>query len=288
MPVPPATLTYELDGDFVNDMFFDFWVPIDIDATDYEIPGRIPPGSIISRRHTATGDDWWCEVLPTFEEIHGCEADPTHVTGRRTVDICADLYGGPTHCGIVSDTNMRAIVATKSTTDALAKSGLTGFAVAPLAVRVNQSRVKTPDLYRVEITSRDCLRRQAVHIPQNNFCPFCGATPVVCLECKHVNYDCNQCGKQLFVNEENWQGPSDNRFIVQDIPKRVRLLEASTWDGSDLFPNGSPVFATRRAVDFFLSIHAAPFVARPISMDFRGASDEKRSLLERVRTFEGK
>jgi hypothetical protein len=45
--------------------------------------------------------------------------------------------------------------------------------------------------------------------------------------------------------------------------RRQAVLDGSLWDGSDFLNAHIESFATRRFVDFLLSIHAAPFIAEP-------------------------
>lgn len=276
-------LSYQFEGDFVTDAFFDLWVPLDTDILELSGDATATRHGFISHRREREARFLWAEVLPNREEVRNCPLDSRHVTGTRTTDIYADLYGGTFAEGIVPDSTSNSLLVTRVLRDRLEHSGLTGFRLVPLRIGVNQSQCSKPELYRMEVTSSDCIRRRTVRVPDVNLCPFCGHGPVVCPACKRISFECERCQRGLFVSRTERDGPSDRRFVVGTWPGKLRLLESALWDGADVMPNGTPIFVTKRVVDFLLGAGAAPFIAQPISMDFRAASKATLARLERAR-----
>ncbi len=64
------------------------------------------------------------------------------------------------------------------------------------------------------------------------------------------------------------------------------MIDVNRWDGSDfvfvtLDASGLRTnVVTKRVIDWLLSIHAAPFVARPVLARLDGATPEQLKMLE--------
>ena len=122
----------------------------------------------------------------------------------------------------------------------------------------------------------------AVEPPELNRCCYCGRRPVKCGRCGHPANPCPDCGRHPIKNvkhatdEERAAG-----VILHTSAGRPRLLiDPRRWDGSDCFYFGGFLFATRRFVDYLLSIHAWPFTATPIPVLEVGIEAEHLRRLE--------
>lgn len=103
-------------------------------------------------------------------------------------------------------------------------------------------------------------------------CPFCGDSPIFCPECRKFRNPCAKCKKKTGIVAGHEDGPDDRRLKIEPAPGALRIINGQLWDGSDFNQSG---MITKRALDFLLSIHAAPFWYRPALVDVTGVSDEK-------------
>ena len=74
--------------------------------------------------------------------------------------------------------------------------------------------------------------------------------------------------------------PDDQRLKSKAlVPGTGRILEGPKWDGSDII-NCGWYFITKRALEVLLSVHAAPFYARPARVDVEGLSKQQLGKAE--------
>lgn len=288
---PYVISRYELDGEFVHGAMWDLSFTLDKTIEHLQMDGFKPGCNWLYRLDTSY-EGIWADWLWFSKERYKCPLDRRHRTGRRTVPY-VDLLGGPRVAGLLPATWTHLGV-TRDLCDRMLAAGFTGFVPHRLRVKVNQSRLADPPAFVwLDLVSQWCMRKMSVYPPPGNACQFCGWTPVVCPGCGHLERICGGCGEKIVAQDINprgevHQGPGDRRFVAMyKSPKTPFIVNAAEWDGSDFMPAyyGPVAIVTGRVVDFLFAENAAPFVAKPVWVDVRGASPEIRDRLESVRTL---
>jgi hypothetical protein len=180
-----------------------------------------------------------------------------------------DLFGGADVSKFVCDTNALTLVVSRAFKEELSRSGLAGVCLLPLSTpeEVNQSKVRSPELYFFTYEPTDCFRSVRIVPPSPNVCPFCGWGPVVCPACQLVRRHCPNCRERLVVPESEHGGPGDKRFTREGAPARGFVIEGEKWDGSDVMAAPGQAIVTGRFLSFALQRDAGPFVATPCLVD---------------------
>lgn len=88
---------------------------------------------------------------------------------------------------------------------------------------------------------------------------------------------CLHCSEITAISARAHKGADDRRLRLSPIPREGPILEGKDWDGSDFLRDS---FITKRALDWLLSVHAAPFVARPARVCIDGMTDKQKKWLE--------
>jgi len=273
-------------GTLLSGYFYRFGLPIDDDFADADceetwiVAKRSPTDDELTRR----GAGSWMSaegVGVTDDEAvirRDCPIDPAHITGQAYKAFEAELSGGP-RIGDILLHNSGEVVLSPSFTERLESSGLTGFDFMPLTITLNFTSGQDPKLSVLRFLGRGGQRpRKVVGVP--NACPFCGAGPLICTACGYEVIRCPKCGNITRILTQAHKGPGDKRLRMAAEPKAGEVLDGSRWDGSDFFGSS---YITRRAVDWLLSIHAAPFVARPVRVWVDKMTNEQKGWLERAK-----
>ncbi|MFV0443487.1 MAG: hypothetical protein ACK5Q5_07945 [Planctomycetaceae bacterium] len=231
------------------------------------------------------------------EVFRRCPEDPSHVTEWYWRDFSVCLSGGPQSGSLIygDDDSGRTVLVTPELAAALKSTSLRGYELKPVriadvsreeAARWQQEKYGHIKLLELQFRGQRCYRDVLLEGTQNH-CPFCGRRPLVCIGCGLENNPCAKCGKQTIVVFNKHLGEGDRRIPAQNQwNERPLIVEASRWDGSDFNFGSAHAMSlhehvvTKRVVDWLLSIHAAPFVARPLLVNVQGASPEIVQKLE--------
>lgn len=288
-------IIYDESGELRSGVFFQFGVE-DKDVLDWTDPDRDDAWIVSSL--SPTNDElflrgeapWmWGEIvsgLDLYDEasvVGRCRLDCNHVTERRyTGPFLIDLCGGTRQPDFIRIPYDGAAVVEEHLAKRLKASGLKGIDLSPVEVNVNQTAGPDPTLFLLQFTGANCLRpRKVVGVP--NACPFCGKDPYICPACGYEESLCSNCGNETRILASVHKGLGDKRLRMAAEPKAGTILDGTRWDGSDFFNCFGWTFVTRRAVDWLLSIHAAPFYARPVRVCVDGMTDEQLERLGRVK-----
>jgi len=224
------------------------------------------------------------------EQRRECPLHRSHVTARYWKDVTVRLSRGPDVPPLIlldADAT-RSILVSSTLAEALRKTEFTGMRLR--SVRVDPESTHRPDragkplaLFELQFLGRKCFRPlSVVHAP--NQCPWCGKAPLICEGCGYRDLFC--CGKRHWIGRASHKGESDRRLIAAGFEKwRPAIIEASVWDGSDFIFGGIDQglrdhVVSRRVVNWLLSVHAAPFYARPVLVDVAGADDDTLTQLQ--------
>jgi len=240
----------------------------------------------VIRRHPNEANLVYAEVLGSPGTLHECPVDPAHVTADILTDTCADLYGGAECGAYICDVSLIHVIVSEPFSEQLQASGLTGFDTTALEIRENQSNLQDPRLRLMRLTGKECQRHPTIHIPEPNACRFCGWGPVVCEACGFIASYCPNCDEDLLVSGEEHQGPADRRFKQMPLPPEGLILDGQSWDGSDfIVSRGRLGFVTNRAVEWMVSVDAAPFIAKPRRVDVKGLSKQQLEAIHKATVF---
>lgn len=284
--MPESSLYLDRSGTLVPGVFFRFGTaaddrPVGKPAEGFVLSRRSPTEAELNRR----GERYLTVEIDGCREVkhHRCPMSPDHVTERevaragyrvrepgRVADFVIDLSEG----GIVSPTVSGAFAAK------LRGSGLTGYNLVAAEPKRKADAASGADLHVLNFAGRNCERPVSVRgVP--NACPHCGNAPLVCPECGDSFVVCPKCGKAPVVTPGTKEEPGalwSERLGRFDPP----ILNGSRWDGSD-FVNcrtSEQGYISKRALDWLLSTHAAPFFAEPVLVCTDGMADEQRKKLE--------
>jgi hypothetical protein len=258
-------------------------IPIDETFRD----GKIDKSWIVSNRTptsnelTARGEADWMRVetggLENPVKEFGCKDFKHHVTQITYAADEVDLFGGTRIGSFLPDVNDQICVS-DDFKQRLAASNLTGMDFVPLKIKVNQASDIDPVLFTLVPQGQNC-RRPLKCRGVANACPFCGLEPLICPNCGYEEVKCTRCGQITRILSSLHKGEGDRRLRMAPVPKDGYVLDGRRWDGSD-FVNCGFIFITKRALDSLLSVHAAPFVARPACVCIDGMSDKQLAQLE--------
>lgn len=282
-------IVYDEGGTLLDGVFYEFDVPFgedidDSDADDTWIHSRRTPSD---QELLENGEDaWmWIELLCDLENVkakYGCSVDKSHVTEKYWDPFEADVLGGARLSEFIPTGSTSEIVVSAPFASRLKRTILTGFETVPVKVIVNQATLVDPMLFVLQPRGRNCLRPMKVQ-GAPNACPFCGRRPLICPACGYYESLCSQCGNTSAILSRVHRGEDDKRLKIAPVPQPGRVLDGAKWDGSD-FINCGWYFITRRALDWLLSIHAAPFYVRPARVCIDGMSEEQLRQLEAAKS----
>lgn len=192
----------------------------------------------------------------------------------------------------------------------IAAEDLTGWSVSAIQVVIRERRlakVTAPaPFFELLFMGRSCLSPRVISPNTANRCPWCGRGPLSCSECgewfgRQFRH-CHRCRRDVFASEcegsqltrKEWHDFPD--ALVAPIPPEskpkfgsllrfsddspISSVDPARWDGSDFFSGN---IVTRRVVDWLLSLHVRPFIAKPIAVDVLNISDTDRERLERAK-----
>jgi hypothetical protein len=271
-----AAPVFDLDesGDLATGYFYS----IDTTLTRHRIHGQTKEW--ITSSHEAEARFVWTPGGTETSDRHACPRDGSHETGAYYTSVGLDLCGGDIVGPFVPAWG-NVILVNKKLADQLLESGLPCVQTTPASVVLNQSACKDPNIHLLVFAGRDPTRWPRIYPETANRCPYCGHGPIVCPECGFWYAYCPKCAKEWCrCADEAREGVEDLRLVIRPFPKLGPIIDPNRWDGSDFMPY---CIVTRRVLDFFLSVHAAPLRAQPIRVDLRGITDEKRDLVERAK-----
>lgn len=215
-----------------------------------------------------------------------CTLDPNHYRGTTRDDLWSvDVVDRTKFSPFQMPTGDAAIV-NGWLAEQLLRSGLWGFSLQPMRIAYNDNYpdyVAPEPLYALIFEGRKPFMKQRLDPAEPNRCCFCGFGPVVCPECNHIDIDCPKCEKTWIVPDSDHDGEGDPRTMIDWTYPPPGVMDISLWDGCDFMGLGIGGYATRRAVDFLVSIHAAPFLATPIPVNVHDITPELREKLEQAR-----
>ena len=297
LPEPPANVILSRHGKLKAGLFYEFIVDDDDmfldfeedDTSDYIASQPTPSSEELFLQDGGTYISGSLEKVGQTEQLKKCSEDPQHVTGEYWKDVTVYLGGGP-HVPpmlLLDGDAQRSVLVSAELAEQIEQTEFRGWRLLPVKVdeesRYRKPASGEPKLFELQFMGRNCYRSSSiVHAP--NACPWCGDAPLICPGCGYRNIDC--CGNTHWIARKNHKGPGDIRLIT-DGYTRPAIIEATRWDGSDFIFGGLDKslwdhVVSRRVVDWLLSIHAAPFYARPVLIDVEGASDETLARLQLV------
>lgn len=307
----PDNIILQQHGDLQPGYFYELLIEDDEWLLKAETEAIAPYRPILSPR-TPTQDElllqnrsyidarWaWDDDGPTeHEERRECPLNSEHVTAQYWKNVRVELSGGPDVSAFVhlASEGDLAVVVTSALATALRDTGFSGMRLKEREIDPG-SRYRVdpggnpPQFYELQFMGKKCFRPLSI-VNAPNECPWCGKSPLICEGCGHMDLSC--CGgKCPWVPRPGHKGERDERLIAGRpgfVDWRPAIIEASLWDGSDFIFGGISKglrehVVTKRVVDWLLSVHAAPFYARPVLVNVEGADNEK---LERLKVISGK
>ncbi|WP_417385343.1 hypothetical protein [Gimesia sp.] len=306
--MPEYHVGQDYSGTLKSDLFFEFVVPEDSDLAHLVYPKqegweyiskRSPTELELAEEDTKA----WLEVGILKQKLNrnkNCNTDPSHVTEVYFTELVLELFNSDEDEVILSEFNLtrpwfempgdeQATLVTKAFADRVRQSGLRGATFLPAKLNNSEQPAnrKIPPLFAFQFQGKKCLRPFKVQGAENA-CPFCGRKPLICQECDFSYSTCPQCDQSAWTPLNKHGGPKDKSLIISPPEQReILVMEGKRWDGSDfVFANGiefvNPGIISKRALDWLLSIHAAPFCARSLKFCTDGMSDQQRQQLEEI------
>ncbi|MFO0944375.1 MAG: hypothetical protein U1D30_00285 [Planctomycetota bacterium] len=228
-----------------------------------------------------------CNVASSFEECYcprkQAESETRHAMTLECGDEWISLIGTRPLGDLISG-QVSGILVTERVAEKLAGSGLMGFDLVELEV---ESRAlyppdpeEMPKVFQVRPRGVFFIRPVVVEgePPQ---CPHCGSDSLVCPDCGRVSYYCGQCDKQAIFTEEK---KSKKRAIFANQEEtKSPIYNGSRWDGGDFCFVEHRLLVTRRVLLFLDSIHATPYLFRPVPVWIDAMNAEQRQWRERAR-----
>lgn len=262
-----------------------------------------PRHDIVSLRHP-TADELFVKRGTSYvsasileingsERLHDCSLDMTHVTAQYWKGIKLELSGGPQISDLIVgdlDAN-RTLLVSDSIATRLRASPFRGYRLVELG-NIDytgstgiSAKTKGFPLHELQFRGKKCLRGLSV-VGAPNECPHCGRKPLICPCCGKSEIFCSECDNDGWVAAKNHGGASDKRLISAGWDQwRPLVIDLNRWDGADfvfvtlqrgIYSN----VITKRVLDWLLSIHAAPFVARPALARIDGANRDQLRMFE--------
>jgi len=239
------------------------------------------------------GQEPWLQVVRDWnrgseKELHRrCPLDKSHVTEQYWPKATFNYIRGSRLSPFIPDESAHdeQTIVSEFLAERLKKSGLTGFRFERVLIGENKTVAKDVKLFILQSLGQCCQRPLKV-VGAPNACPHCGREPILCAHCGHPEIECAKCGKRAWTIRKEHQGAKDVRLVASPPEERFpKILEGRHWDGSDFIHaprlfGQIGCFVTKRALDWFLSIHAAPFYAEPTPVNVDGMSKDQLAKLE--------
>jgi hypothetical protein len=194
--------------------------------------------------------------------------------------LLIDLEGGPKYSPFVAGLGPTLYTSPELAAQ-IRESGLRGWDLERVPIANKETDIPLREVFLLGFRGKSCRRPPSIR-GAPNACPHCGREPIFCPECSFQMSSCPRCGKSAWtLREQHKEG--DKELILEPLENRsLVILEGAQWDGSD-FINGRygwEYFVTKRAVDWFLSVHAAPFVAIPAFVNVEGMNEQQQQWLK--------
>lgn len=229
------------------------------------------------------------------DAAYDCQIDKTHRTASYWKNLKVELSSGTDLPDLIYGDmeGSRTLIVPERMAKRLQASPFRGYQLVEIT-EVDDSRVakvlpvENRRLYELQFRGKACRRGFSV-VGAPNACPHCGRTPLICPGCGYYKTKCPDCGKEGWIAKKNHQGAGDKRLIPAGWDQwSPEVIDVNRWDGSDfvfvtLDAGLRTNIVTKRVVDWLLSIHAAPFVARPVEARLDGASPEQLKMLEEAK-----
>lgn len=303
-----ARIVLDQTGDLKEGYFYELGIPLSGDQDDVS-DLRSPPGQdendiVALAPSSVEQSKAWQERVMGIERFRRCPLNGDHETEvywteYLVTSLWPSIEWSPLLC-VRWDADGATMI-TRQVAASLRQTPFRGYRLTPArpgaepgewVVLADASGGDDAVLYDLQFRGRSCRRGKTILDAPNN-CPFCGHEPLFCPSCEFSPRDCPRCNKECFAVPRNHKGESDQRYLLTEVPDRRsrRILEASRWDGSDFIwgtehPGLAGHFVTKRVVDWLLSIHATPFVAKPVLVDVEGASAEVLERLEEIKRLQ--
>ncbi len=262
-------------GKLLQGCFFILAVPFDTDL-DARTSSDSEKWIISDPQRRIDDNDLYAEVSVHSTLQYNCPLDRSHITGSNVTEVSwADVYGGDRVAAFIRDFIGQSVVVSEEFGDRLLQSGLKGLGTMFVPIRVNQSTLPNPQCQRLVFNGRRCLRGMQFQVPELNQCPRCHWGPVLCPRCHDITVRCPTCELELIAFGA---ANSNQPFVAEMLSDTNAVIETDKWDGSDFI---EPNIITKRALDFLLSVHAAPFIAKPCWANVERLSKEEANALER-------
>lgn len=301
-----ARIVLDQTGDLREGYFYEIGLPFEGDEDDVEWL-RSRPGEdandIVAMAPSSIGkSSARLERIMGIERFQRCPLDhetEVYWTEYLVTSLWPDNEWSPLLC-IHWDAD-GAVMITRQVAMSLRQTPFRGYRLTParpgpergqFVVQAVDPDVDHALVHDLQFRGRSCRRGNSL-VDAPNKCPFCGHAPLICPDCSFEARDCPLCKKPCFAESRNHQGDSDQRYLLTEQPDRWTraILEASRWDGSDFIwgtehPGLAGHYVTKRVVDWLLSIHANPFVAKPVLVNVEGASAEVLKRLEEIKRLQ--
>jgi hypothetical protein len=285
---------YRETGRLIPGVFYRFKVQFsdDVDDSDYDktwiVSRRNPTSDELDLKPDSVPRWAWIslgEDLDRARRKHDCPLDKAHVTASYPSypkEPVAEIFGARLS-DFVPDADSNLAIVNETLAERLKRSGLTGLSFTTIATWEHVNERPGAKLSIANFEGRDCRRGFEV-AGAPNACPFCGRKPLICPACGYGGAVCPDCGKHTLTWTHLHQGAGDRRLKgnLEGFHKKP-IVEGKRWDGSDFSYNRSGGIITRRALDWLLGVHAAPFYVQPMLVDIEGMTDEQLAKLEAAR-----
>lgn len=296
----------DYSGTLKSDIFYEFIIPMDSDIADLEYHKEdgweyISKCSPTELELAEKDQRAWLEfgiVNSKITKQKNCPADQSHVTEEYFSDLELEIWNSEDKEILLVEFNLskpwyempreeQAVIVSASFAEQIRQCGLTGVGFVPVKIKNSDGPVEKsmPPLFALQFQGERCLRPSRVQ-GAKNACPFCAHGPLICQACDFDEFLCPKCKQSAWTTKEAHKGPSDKRLIVSPPEQReVLVLDGSRWDGSDfVYVSGNTLLDTnvisKRALDWLLSIDAAPFCARSVQFCIDGMTDQQLQQLE--------
>lgn len=273
------------DG-FLNGLFYEFDVPAYHQTDKADFPkGAVLIGGRLPKQNGNWLSDYRClrilEDAPiqvqTASHCIRCEADGAYTHTEKVINrVAVETFQGQTDGDFFpQDTYASNHFVSTRLAERLRKSNLSGVEFGKVAHHQSEDRKlhEATSLEVLNVVGKRCWASSMI-LSEGvaNACPHCGDAPIICPECGMLRTPCKKCKKLIAIMAGHEEGADDRRLKFEPASETLGIVAGRRWDGSDFMTGG---LITKRALDFLLSIHAAPFWYRPALVDVTGVSDEK-------------
>ena len=265
---------YDRSGELLQGYFFRLEIPFDTHLS-LRMESDSKQWIVSDSATTVYESEAYLETSVDCDERRDCPLDASHVTKYEGLRVSwAEMNGGNQLADFVRSFMDEFIIVADDFGRRLLESRLRGVALVAVPIRFNQSSLQEiPRLCRLDFQGRDCVRPMQLRVPEPNECPRCRWGSVVCPACHDTTYVCPQCKLELI----GWtDAPHDRPFTAEIINDTDWIVEAHDWDGSDFF---AARYITRRALQYLMSVHATPFIAKPVWANVERLTKTEKSAL---------